>query len=211
MTDIATVLGDFIDAWNAGRRPEVDDHLARVAEADRDELRRQIAMWLQVAPDPEYDEATRAEITADPVLLAALAAGRQTAEPWAARLRAMREQAGLAVEQVAERLAGALGLTGGRQRTADYLARAEAAALDETRVSRRLIDALASVLGVDRDDVAPAWGMPPTAAQFYRREAGLSDAAMLEQEFDALSRAARVPAPEPLDELDRLFLGGPDA
>ena len=39
MSDIEQVFGDFIDAWNAGRRPRVGEHLRRVpAGPDRDEL-----------------------------------------------------------------------------------------------------------------------------------------------------------------------------
>jgi hypothetical protein len=34
---------------------------------------------------------------------------------------------------------------------------------------------------------------------------------MLHDDIEALSRAALTPAPPPMDELDRLFLGGPDA
>ena len=30
------ILSDFIDAWNAGRRPEVDDYVGRADEADRE-------------------------------------------------------------------------------------------------------------------------------------------------------------------------------
>ena len=51
MSDIEQVLGDFVDAWNAGRRPRVGEALRRVpAGADRDELADRIAAWLEVAP-----------------------------------------------------------------------------------------------------------------------------------------------------------------
>lgn len=214
MTEIDTVLGDFIDAWNAGRVPDVDDHLARVPEADRAELAERIATWLEVAPQPTYDAAARAQIEADPALAAALAAGEAAAAPWGVRLRRFREQAGLAIDGLAERLGDAVGLPGERARTAVYLQRAEQGELQESRVSRRLVAALASVLGVDRDDLAPAWTMPAPAAQFYRLDDGVPPpaAAALRDEFDAIARAAAAPAPaRPLDELDRLFLGGPEA
>ena len=55
MTSTEKVLGEFIDAWKAGERPEVDDYLQRVPESDRDELAEQLLSWLSVAPTPAYD------------------------------------------------------------------------------------------------------------------------------------------------------------
>ena len=74
MSALDQVLGVFIDAWNAGRRPDVDAFLARVPEAERDELAARIATWLELAPTPAYDADARAAIAREPVLLAARAA-----------------------------------------------------------------------------------------------------------------------------------------
>jgi hypothetical protein len=110
-------------------------------------------------------------------------------------------------------------------RAASYLARVERDELDSARLSRRLLDALAAILGADRDLLAPL-GLPvPTAAApaqaFFRSAATPGE--WVEDDIDALSRAALAPAPAsptpsaagapspPADELDRLFLGGPDA
>ncbi|MTD46418.1 helix-turn-helix domain-containing protein [Conexibacter sp. W3-3-2] len=212
MTSIEQVLSEFIEAWNSGRRPDVVAFLDRVAATDRDELAEEIGLWLEVAPTPDYDDATLASITADPRLQAALAAGAASVQPWSARVRALRERAGLAVEQVAERIAALVGQQGQEARTAAYLTRLEADELDERRVSGRLVSALAAALGADRDALLPG----PTftgralAAQNYRAEGEVD--ASLSADFDALSRAAAAPAPaRELDEIDRLFLGGPDA
>ena len=35
MTTIELLLGEFIDAWNAGRRPDVDEYLERAAGTDQ--------------------------------------------------------------------------------------------------------------------------------------------------------------------------------
>jgi transcriptional regulator with XRE-family HTH domain len=205
------VLGEFIDAWNAGERPDPETYLRRVPSTQRDELADEIQMWLLIAPTPDYDDATRDAIAADPVLLAALAAGEETAKPWAVRLRAFRERAGLAREQVAEALSAALQLPGDTDRTLAYLAQAEQDELDERRISRRLVRALASVLDTDVDALRPAWGSPGIAVQRYRLADDNLDEETLRAQFDALSRAASSPAPAPLDDVDRLFLGGPDA
>ena len=49
-TDREQILSEFVDAWNAGRRPDADDYLARVHEADRDELAAELTAFLRFAP-----------------------------------------------------------------------------------------------------------------------------------------------------------------
>lgn len=44
------ILSDFIDDWNAGRRPRVPEYLDRAAPSERDELAARLAEWLAVAP-----------------------------------------------------------------------------------------------------------------------------------------------------------------
>jgi hypothetical protein len=64
MTD--RVLSEFVDAWNAGRRPRVRDYLARLPDGPaRDELADAITDWLSVAPTPAYSEGTRGAIRAE--------------------------------------------------------------------------------------------------------------------------------------------------
>ena len=70
------VLSDFIDAWNAGRRPRVREYLARLPDgAERDELAEQITTWLELAPTPAYDDAARAAIRGEPAVAPLLAVG----------------------------------------------------------------------------------------------------------------------------------------
>ena len=92
------ILSDFIDAWNAGRRPRVRDFLARVPDGpERDELADQITTWLEVAPTPDYDEATRAAIRAEPAVARLLDAADADAGLWPTLLPPLRERAGLSV------------------------------------------------------------------------------------------------------------------
>ena len=35
MSTVEQILGEFIDAWKAGERPDVDAYLARARESDR--------------------------------------------------------------------------------------------------------------------------------------------------------------------------------
>src|SRR3954453_19421293 len=68
------VLSEFIDAWNAGQRPDVDDYIARVREADGRELADQLVTFLRVAPTPDYSHEALAEIRPAPIVARALAA-----------------------------------------------------------------------------------------------------------------------------------------
>ena len=77
------VLSDFIDAWNAGRRPRVREYLARLPDGpERDDLAEQITSWLEVAPTPGYDDDTRADIRAEPIVARLLESAGSDAGLW---------------------------------------------------------------------------------------------------------------------------------
>jgi hypothetical protein len=205
VNDLERVMGEFADAWTAGRRPDVDDYLARVPEAERDELADRIGTWLELAPTPAYDAHARRAIAREPVLRAALAAAEAERAPLTARLPALRERAGLAIGDVAKRLVALFGVED-EERAARHLANLERGALTPDRLSNRLLDALQAILGAELSPGPPA---APPAYAFFRSDDGAPE--WVAAEIDALSRAALSAAPEPMDELDRLFLGGPDA
>ena len=209
MTAIEQLVGEFIDDWNAGRRPDVATYLERAAPEDRDVLTSQLETWLDLAPTPAYDEPTRQSIAREPVLMAALDAAAELRGPLAERLPTLRDRAGLAIGDVAARLTQLFEL-GDEQRTAAYLEQIERDELDERRLSRRLLDALATILGANADQLAPGPAALAGGQAFFRAE---EDADVwIAEDIDVLSRAALSPAPAtPMDELDRLFLGGPDA
>lgn len=217
MTSIEEVLGAFADAWKRGERPDVDEHLARVPESEREELASAISSWLEVAPMPDYDDEALAAIRKEPALVSALEAAREAEVPWSARVALARRRAGLRLDDVARRLGETFGF-GDEQaaRAEDYLERLEADELDERRVSRRLVGALATALGTDRSSIEPARAVPaqpaaaPTVA-FYRADPDGGPPERDEASIDLLGRALSTPAPEPMDDVDRLFRGGPDA
>jgi transcriptional regulator with XRE-family HTH domain len=208
MSTVEQILGEFIDAWKAGERPDLDSYLARSPESDRDELAMQLAIWLEIAPTPDYDEPTRAAIAREPALRAAFDAAAALRAPLSERLPTLRQRAGLAVRDVARRVVAVFDLDD-ETRATEYLEQIERGELDPGRLSRRLLDALAAILGADRDQLAP--GAPAVAAgqALFRAEQDADQ--WIAEDIDALSRAALAPAPAPMDELDRLFLGGPGA
>lgn len=217
MSTTERVLSDFIDAWNAGRRPRVRDYLARVGDtAERDQLAEQISTWLAVAPTPDYDEATRAEIRAEPIVRQIFEAVGEDAGVWPQLVARLRERRGWSVAQLAGRLVARLGLAATDQdRTAAYVTQLERGELAPTRLSRRLIDALGELLGASPGTLADAGGLTatlrsPTMGAALMRADERPEAQFLE-DIELLSRAAMRPAPAPMDEVDRLFRGGPEA
>jgi transcriptional regulator with XRE-family HTH domain len=216
MSTTEQVLDDFIDAWNAGRRPRVGEYLRRVPSgAPRDELASRLTLWLEVAPAPQHDERTRASIRAEPAVQQTLAAVGEAAGLWPAVVPRLRARAGISVRDLAAGLVERFGLAAGADtRAADYLERLERGELEPARVSRRLLDALAARLGVGAELLAGLGaGAGPRAATSGAalfRATGVADPT-LHDDIEALSRAALTPAPPPMDELDRLFTGGPAA
>ncbi|HEU4978647.1 MAG TPA: hypothetical protein VFT42_07125, partial [Solirubrobacteraceae bacterium] len=138
MSTLEKAFAEFTDAWVAGRRPDVDDYLARVPEQERDALAQQIEVWLTFAPAPAYDEAALAAIRAEPALQGALAA---------ALIADAREDASLSVDELAGAVAEAVGLAPAqREKTGRMLGALEAGRLDLGRLSQRLVDALGRIL-----------------------------------------------------------------
>jgi transcriptional regulator with XRE-family HTH domain len=216
MSTTEQVLSDFIDAWNAGRRPRLRDYLARVPDGpQRDDLADQIGTWLDVAPTPDYDAATRAEIRAEPVVQQIFEAVGDGEGLWPQLVPRLRERRGWSVAQLAERLVARFGLASDDEgRTAAYVVQLERGELDPTRLSRRLVDALGELLGASPGTLADAGGFttvlrPPTMGAALMRADEQPDARFLE-DIELLSRAAMRPAPAPMDAVDRLFLGGPE-
>jgi transcriptional regulator with XRE-family HTH domain len=205
MSQTDQVLSDFIDAWNAGRRPRVREYLSRVSQGDRDELADAISTWLATAPTPAYDDAARAAIRAEPVVERVLA----DEGAWPSLLPELRSRAGLSVRDLAARLVERFSL-GDVDRAETYVEQMERGALGPDRVSRRLLDALGGLLGVSGASLSDI-GLRPAAAGATLFRADEDHGEWIAHDIDALSRAAMAPAPPPMDELDRLFLGGPDA
>jgi transcriptional regulator with XRE-family HTH domain len=215
MSTTEQVLSEFIDAWNAGRRPRVREYLGRVPPGPpRDELASRLGLWLEVAPTPAHGDGTRAAIRAEPIVQQTLGAVGEAAGLWPAVVPRLRARAGVSVRQLADAVVERFGLAAGSEaRAAAYLERLERGELEPSRVSHRVLEALAVRLGVGPgflEGLGAGGGGRPAAAggTLFRSPSGAD--AMIVGDIETLSRAAMEPAPPPMDELDRLFLGGPD-
>lgn len=202
------ILSEFIDAWNAGRRPDVDDYVGRADEPDRAPLASDIAAFLAFAPTPDYDDAALEAIRAEPAVIAGAAATRTAAGLWPALLPSLRARAALTTGQLAAALVGALGLSPDREpKTRDYLERLEAGELEPQGLSGRLLESLSRLLEVPRSALDGAGGFraEPAPALFRSEVPG---AGALRDDLDVIADALAAPAGADWDEVDELFRGG---
>lgn len=209
MRSVDKVLHAFAEAWERGERPSVAEALERVPARDRDELAAGLRAWLMLAPTPELSEEARAAVRASPPVRAALAAVED--DVVAHRVATRRAELGLTLDAVADEVLAGAGLPAtGRPRAAEFLQRLEDGRLAADRLSRRLVDLLARTLETSAAALVPAPpGWEGASLTLFRAEDGAG--AELEADLDALARAAFAQDVEPLDEIERLFLGGPDA
>src|SRR3954452_2350620 len=94
------VLSEFIDAWNAGQRPDVDDYIARVPAEEQVLLGEELATFLTFAPTPEYSDAALTAIRAE----IAAAGAEETRPLFSTLLARLRESLGLSTAEVAGEL-----------------------------------------------------------------------------------------------------------
>jgi transcriptional regulator with XRE-family HTH domain len=209
------VLSEFIDAWNAGRRPEVDDYIARVPEAEQAELANDLFAFLTLAPTPEYSEEALAAITAESVVAETLGAGAERAGVLAALIARLRERLGMSTADVAGELVGELGLREEQApKAAGYLERLEQGRLEPSRISRKVFEALGRLFGVpsrELEDAADYGGwsggrLAHEAAPVFRADEDA--AASVARHLDVLADALAAPGGDKRDEVDDLFLGG---
>jgi hypothetical protein len=208
MVSIDRALSEFIDDWNAGRRPQVDDYLERVAESDRDQLGDQLMTWLEIAPTPRYDDAARKAIAAEPVVQEAIGAMSSESGLWPALLPRLRSRAALSLSELASKLADAVALGGDAEtKTERYLGELEAGSLDPERISKRVLDGLARVLRVDVTVLEEAGGGAFRPAPMFR--ASVPPRADTARNLEVLADMLTAPTPaEDWDEVDQLFRGG---
>src|SRR4051794_18461123 len=209
------VLSEFIDAWNAGERPDVDEYIARVPAGEQGELTEDLLEFMAFAPTPEYSDEALATIRAEPAVVEALtaAAGRTGLLP--ALLARLRERFGMTPDDVADRLVRELGLPPERtSKTAGYFERLEQGKLEPARVSREVFEALGKVFGVPSNELEgaadvggfAAFGVARATAPVFRADEDAAAAAR--RHLEVLADALAAPGGEPRDEVDDLFLGG---
>jgi len=209
MTDARTLLSAFKEEWEAGLRPDVGAFLAAASAGQRGELAHAIEAFLCDAPLPRYDGGTLEQLESSQPVREAERAFDGRAGTWPLLLPALRREGRLTRSDAARRLATELGFSGAHERVHEHLHTMEYGTADPLRISRRVLVALARVLGttaarLERAGRVPTLGGPTRGLMPTRR--GLPDA----PPFSEVPSGYRQPdshRPPDWAALDRLFLG----
>jgi hypothetical protein len=206
MTDTDRLLGEFIDAWVAGRRPDAATYLDRARPEDREALEEGIVAFLDATPVPRYGEDELRRLREDPAVQSLA-----STTSWSAVLRRLRSRAGVDNPALARSLGRDLGWDeAGARKARTYLDDLDAERRPADRVSRRVLDALACALRVPRATLeAAASGLRPSPQLLWRAEDPAQGA--VARHLDVLTAALRVEPADDQDDVDRAFTGGRDA
>lgn len=219
MTDLDKLLGDYIEAYLGGKRPDPATFLDQLEGDERTQLSDLIEAFLLDAPNEDWDESRYKESIAKQVVESLDRSLHGQAGLWPAVLPRLRNRAKLRRAELVARLSESLGAAGREDKVGAYYHEMEQGLLPAEGVSDRVLEALGSIVG-------------ESAARL--REAGAALApgtgpAMLEEDSTAFARTA-VPDPDHMpaptespgdakairarressdrDEIDELFTGG---
>lgn len=203
MTGIDRLLGEFMDAWVSGGRPDPDAYIARAAPADREQLADGIDAFLERAPLPRYDEDALRALREDPEVQA-FASGS-----WTTVLPRLRSRAGVDTPALAGALRAELGWDDdGERRAQEYLDGLETGDVPADRVSRRVLRVLAEALRVPAATLeAAATSLRPATGLLWRADGPGQD--QVAHDLDVLSSMLSPAAAH--DDVERAFTGGRDA
>jgi len=210
MSDVEHLLREFQRDFEAGGAMRPSELLTRVEGADRRELEALIDAYLSRAPRRPYDAAAFESSPARALVDDLAEALEVEAGTWKAVLPRLRDAAQLRRSELVQRLSARLGVAGREEKVAGYYHEMEQGRLDPAGVSERVLAALGELLGTSTERLREAGASLrvvdelPTAVTFAR-------AAEPAEEHRELMDSA-VPSPaggEEVDEVDRLFTGGP--
>lgn len=206
MTSPDRLLNEFVDAWNAGERPRVEDYVDRAPEDERDELALLLGTFLENAPQPRYSAETLAQIEGEATVAQLSSLIDSESGLWPTLLPRLRRRAELTRDQVVEQLAELLGMSGREARIKPYYHQMESGTLNPAGVSRRVLDALARIFGVEEREIEEAGDFSAIGAAVPTSAFLRSTAQELRAGVDA--EMAEAAHPGIRDEVDELFRGG---
>jgi hypothetical protein len=206
MTEVDLLFSAYVTAERAGEDPDPREFLGRVSGPARDELGALIEGHLERAPRRGFDAERYRGSRAEDVV--ASLTGPSGA--WPALLPELRDEAKLPRDAVVQRLAAALGVSAREAKVHRYYHEMEQGLLPSSGVSRRVLEALAAILGTSAEALRRAGeGMGGVAGG-----AGSVDAPPAFARAAPAAAGSSAPAREPdaeddeWDEVDDLFRGG---
>jgi len=213
MTNVDTLLKEYIAAHRAGEEADPRDWLARVEGRERALLAAMIDGYLERAPGPAWDPDAFRMSGLAPLAERIDLALQGRAGTWPAVLPSLSDKARLKHSEVVARLAAALGVPDKQDKVGSYYHEMERGLLPAEGVQDRVLEALGSILG-QRAEVlrtagqafAPGAGADAIGGPAFAREARPDP----EHAVEPVSSPPASPgtAEDEWDEVDRLFRGG---
>lgn len=207
MSDVEQVLRDYIREHRTGGEADPRAYLARVDESsDRLELEALIDAYLERSPRARVDLAAVQSPAAEALVDEILDSLEAPAETWRVILPSLRMQARLKRDELVQRLAEGLGVSGREEKVARYYNAMEHERLEPEDISPRVFEALAGIVHTTAEAIRKAapGGLPDddVVTVAYAR------LAPWDADVEAVA-ASPAQAPElEWDEVDELFRGG---
>ena len=66
MASADQLFNRFVDAWNEGERPDVDDYAPQIPDDERSDFLRMVSLFLEAAPSPPLTDEQREQVRAQP-------------------------------------------------------------------------------------------------------------------------------------------------
>jgi len=215
MADVDRLFTEFIEAHLAGSDPDPWQYVGRLEGDERTELEELIDAYYVGAPPRQWNAEAFRGSAAERITDAIDRSFRGQAGWWPALLPRLRDRARLKRSEVVGRLADALGVSDREAKVAGYYHEMEHGLLPSERVSPKVLDALASIVGTTSEALRTA-GRPltPEISSQDAADAVFARTAHPQEEYHLaqldVTAADEAPAARPSDwdEVDELFLGG---
>lgn len=192
MTDVATLLSEYVDALSGGAAPQVNEFLSRAAsQEERIELAEAIDVILDFAPDevrhPRSADGTHllGGVSSEQIAAAA-------ATPWNEAMPAWRAAAGMTIEQLAEQALSAGNLAAddeNRSAARRWIEAMESGAESARTISVLAMDAIADAIGVARDAFKNSGAAVTPGAVAFRKAGSASDARRAAEGIEVVAEA----------------------
>lgn len=205
------VFWQAVNDLKGGLERPIEDYLALVPRAQRDELAQMLAdVLLARGPTPAPGAARSKGRERAVAVVEEILGSRGSSGILPGALKAMRDARGIEPDAVVERLAADFEVRGedGRRALARDYHRLETGSLLGSKLSRRLLRSLASVFEVDPAEILDA-ARPATKRSPLRSVPAMGRGGGA-RPSPSRSSPERPPDPE-VELVERLFHGGPDA
>jgi hypothetical protein len=214
MSDVDSLLSEFIGRQRSGGEADPTDLVERLEGLDRRELEELIDGYLRRVPRGEFDAAAYRESNAPQIVDALSRSLTGSAGLWPALLPRLRERARLRRAELVERLARALGAADRRAKVEAYYHKMEQGLLPADGVSDRVLGALGEIVGASAETLRRAGAaIAPPAGAGPAEQAAFARTALPDPAYEGMESptAPTGPADHPADawdEVDELFRGG---